>query len=250
MTCHGLDAKGAPVAGQPDLVLGPPLIGSPRATGKKDIPIRILLKGMTGELDGKTYPGPMLPLESYDDEYLASVLTYVRGSFGNNASPVSPGDVAAVRASIANRKEPYQASEILSMQPVPTSTMRGWKFTASHNSGGTKSAIDGNPASRWETGTAQVPGMWFQFDMGEPHSLSSIVLDAGTSTDDYPRSYQVQLSKDGKTWSDPVAEANGTSPATDIVLPATPVQQIRITQTGRARGKFWSIHNLEVYLNN
>ena len=246
VSCHALDAKGTAVPGS-DIKLGPSLVGSPRALGKKDIPIRIMLKGMTGELDGKTYPGPMLPLESYDDQWIAATLTYVRKSFGNNASAVTPEEVAAVRAAVKDRKTFWDSREILAMQPIPVSEMESWTVSASHNAGNCQNALDGNQGSRWDTGCTQAPGMWFQFDMKRPRKLTSLVLDTKNSSMDYPRDYTVHVSKDGTAWSEPVARGKGTNPVTEIVLPALETQYVRINQHGRSPGKFWSIHRLEVY---
>ena len=244
--CHGPDGKGMAVAGT-DMKLGAPLPGSPRVTGRKDLPIMIMLKGMHGPLDGKTYPGPMLPLESYDDEWIASVLTYIRSNFGNDASLVTPEDVAAVRSATKNRKEMWTSAEILAMAPIPRAEMNEWTFTASHKAGGCKSAYDGNDGSRWDTGTEQKPGMWFAFDMGGEREISSLVLDCKKSSMDYPREWSVETSSDGKRWSQPIAKGTGTHPVTEIVIPPTKTRHLRISQHGRAPGKFWSIHQLEVY---
>ncbi len=244
--CHGADGKGMPLAGT-EMTLGAPLGGSPRLNGRKDLPIMIMLKGMHGPLDGKEFPGPMLPLESYDDEWIASTLTYVRQSFGNEASLVSPADVAAVRAALEDRTEMWHSSEILAMAPIPDKEMRSWTFTASHRGGGCKSACDGNPGSRWDTGTEQRPGMWFAFDMGRQRELRSLVLDCTGSSMDYPREWSVEVSADGENWSAPIARGTGTEPVTEIVLPPTATRHLRISQHGRAPGKFWSIHRLEVY---
>ena len=247
VACHGEDGKGTPVQGVANQTLGAPLAGSPRLVGKKDIPIKIMLKGMTGELDGKTYPGPMLPLETFDDKWIASVLTYVRTQWGNRASGVSAADVAAVRASVADRSEPWQSAEIMSMAPIPPSEMKRWKISASHRPRRVRQAIDGNPKTRWETGITQRPNMWFSFDMGRERELSSIVLDSEGSAFDYPREYSVEISDDGKTWSDPIVQATGDTPTIDIVLPNVQTRHVRISQHGYAQGKFWSIHELEVY---
>ena len=246
MPCHGMDGKGTPAPGT-NMTLGAPIAGSPRVTGRMDIPIKIMLKGMTGELDGRKFPGPMLPLESFDDEWIASTLTYIRSHWGNKASMVTAEDVAAVRAQIKDREVMWNSSEILSMVPVPSKQMRQWRFTSSHKSKEIKSAIDGNPNSRWDTGAVQVPGMWLAFDMGQEHELTSVVLDSRRSKQDYPRQYSVEISDDGEHWSKPIAEGIGQSPILQIVLPPTKARHIRISQHGRAPGKFWSIHELEVY---
>lgn len=247
--CHGMDGKGTPVQGVENMTLGAPLAGSSRLQGKKDIPIKILLKGMTGDLDGKSYPGPMLPLETYDDEWIASVLTYIRSSWGNQAPSVSAGEVAAVRASIQDRKDMWQASEIMKISPIPTQVMKSWKLNASHRADMLHSAIDGKADTRWDTGTTQRPGMWFTFDMGEVREISSIVLDCQKSAMDYPRSFSVEISDDGKNWSKPIAEGLGEGPVVDILLPEVSTRHVRIRQHGIAEGKYWSIHKLEVYAN-
>jgi len=246
VACHAENGKGTAVVGT-NMTLGAPLVGSHRVVGKKNIPIRVMLKGMVGELDGRKFPGPMLPLESYDDEWIASVLTYVRKSWGNNGSVVTPAEVAAVRAATKGRKEMWKSSEILAMAPVANTEMKKWKFTASHHAEGCKAAIDNDIKSRWSSGTTQKPGMWFAFDMGNERELTSLVLDSSQSADDYPRQYSVEISSDGKQWSKPVASGKGENAILEIVLPATKARHVRISQHGHSRGKHWSIHQLEVY---
>ncbi|MGY8687613.1 MAG: discoidin domain-containing protein, partial [Verrucomicrobiales bacterium] len=247
IACHGPNGKGTPAPGLESVTLGAPLAKSPRVLGKKDLPIKILLKGLHGELDGKSYPGPMLPLESYDDEWLASVLTYVRRSWGNKASSVTPEEIALVRAAVADRKEMYQSSEILAMTSIPSNEMKTWSITASHNAKGCQAAIDDNPNTRWDTGGEQRAGMWFAFDMKQPRQLSSLTLRCERSSDDYPREYAVETSLDGKEWKEVVPRRSGQGVVTDILLPSAEVRHVRINQHGRSNGKHWSIHQLEVF---
>ncbi|MGI9239252.1 MAG: discoidin domain-containing protein, partial [Verrucomicrobiales bacterium] len=246
LACHGADGRGTPAPGT-DMTLGAPLVKSPRVVGRKDIPIKIMLKGMVGELDGKQFPGPMLPLETFDDEWIASVLTYVRQSWGNHADLVTPEEVAAVRAGVSDRTEMWSTEEILAMAPLPIAEMRKWKLSASHNPQSCGSAIDGNAGSRWDTGTTQAPGMWFSFDMREPRELTAITLHTENSPHDYPREYQVEISQDGESWTELVSQRSGSGVVTDIVLPATQTRHVRISQHGRSNSKYWSIHQLEVF---
>jgi len=247
VACHGANGKGTSAPGLDGVMLGAPLVGSPRVLGRKTIPIKILLKGMHGELDGKSYPGPMLPLESYDDEWLASVLTYVRSAWGNKGESVSKDDVATVRAALADRKEMFLSSEILAMAPIPAAEMAKWELTASHRSKGCDQAIDNNPRTRWDTGRAQRKGMWFSFDMKESRELTGITLRCEGSPADYPRRYTLEVSDDGEQWKQVVSPQKGNSPVTDILLPATKTRFVRINQIGLADGKHWSIHQLDVY---
>ncbi len=53
-----------------------------------------------------------------NDEQVASVLTYVRNSFGNEASPVTPEQVEAVRTATADQKGYYSPAQLLEMHPM------------------------------------------------------------------------------------------------------------------------------------
>lgn len=116
-TCHQADGKGLSASGFP------PLAGTKWVTGNEDRAIKIVLKGLLGQIDvnGKTYPGqvPMTPFEGLlNDKEVAAVLTYVRNSFGNKASAISPEKVKIVRASVANQKDIYNVSKLLLEHPL------------------------------------------------------------------------------------------------------------------------------------
>ena len=76
--------------------------------------------------------------------------------------------------------------------------------------------------------------------------MSELILDARGSDRDYPRGYEVAVSRDGKTWSKAVAKGAGINPLTTIGLPLPEAKFIRITQTGAVSGLFWSIHDLQI----
>lgn len=93
-------------------VLGvyPPLARSSWVLGEAGTPIRIVLLGVSGEIDveGHTYRGLMPTWRAaLDDEEVAAVLTYVRSHFGNEAPPVDAAAVAALRALYASRSTPW-----------------------------------------------------------------------------------------------------------------------------------------------
>jgi fibronectin type 3 domain-containing protein len=130
-------------------------------------------------------------------------------------------------------------------QPAQDFSRPGWVLNASNSPGTAYNAIDNDISTRWATGTGQTPGQWFQADMGTAHTFSEIILDAGTSTNDYPRGYSVTVSDDGTNWSAPVATGVGSA-VTIITFPQQTARFFRITQTGTA-GNFWSVHELHVY---
>jgi mono/diheme cytochrome c family protein len=77
----------------------PPLDGTEWVTGDKATLIGVVLNGLSGEITvkGKSYTNRMPKLHMLKDDEIAEILTYVRQSFGNNASAVTPVEVAKVR---------------------------------------------------------------------------------------------------------------------------------------------------------
>lgn len=115
--CHNADGAGKP--GQ-----APPLAGSDWviAAGPSRV-IRIPVLGLTGPIvvSGKPYdfPAGMTPIaptrDMMSDEMLANVLTYIRGAWGNHASPVTVDQVAAVRNELGTRATQATVKELLSL---------------------------------------------------------------------------------------------------------------------------------------
>jgi len=93
LACHMATAVG--VEG-----MNPSLIRTKFVLGDKPTLVKIVLNGMKGnvDIDGDTYHGVMAPHSDLTDQQIADVLTYVRNSFGNKASAVTPAQVKAIRA--------------------------------------------------------------------------------------------------------------------------------------------------------
>ncbi len=96
--CHGRDGKGILIGGKD--MPAPPLAGSPRVRGDKIMNIQLLLYGLQGPVDGKTYTNTMPSMAGNTDKWIASVLSYIRNSseLGNKASVVTEEEVKTVRA--------------------------------------------------------------------------------------------------------------------------------------------------------
>lgn len=243
--CHGPDARGA--VSSDGLQLAPSLVGSPRLLGPPEVSARILMHGLIGPIEGKNYPGVMESMKRQDDEWIASALTFVRNSFGNNASRIEARDVAQVRRSTGDRTKPYTIEDFAAYQAVPADVVRSWRFSVSVGEN-PENAVDGDPETRFDTRGDQTPGQWFQFDMGESYELTSLVLDTSGSKIDFPRGYEIRCSSDGETWDEPVASGQGAGVVTSIGLPTeTEGRFVRIIQTGEKRGNYWSIHELSVF---
>ena len=66
--------------------------------GHEDYVVRTILRGLTGEIDGKSYEGViMVPMGENDDKWIASVSSFIRSSFNNEAAPVATETVARIR---------------------------------------------------------------------------------------------------------------------------------------------------------
>ncbi len=247
--CHGLDGKGMPMVGAatPGAMLAPPLAGSKTVMGWRDGSIHVLLQGLTGDIGGKKYEGQMVSMATNDDAWIASVLSYVRNSFGNRAGFVTAKDVARIRSATKDRTQPWTEQELIGKLPQPLAGRDKWKLTASHAANDTKLAIDGSRDSRYTTKTPQVPGMWFEVELPAETNIVGLELDSAKSPNDYPRGYTVELSADGQTWAKPVATGKGNGPETVIQFPAAKAKFIRITQTGSVGGLYWSIHELQIF---
>jgi mono/diheme cytochrome c family protein len=93
LVCHQANGSGVPS-------MNPPLMKTSWVLGSKTVLIEQVLKGSSNkvEIDGEKFHGVMPAQVQLTDEQIADVLTYVRNSFGNKASIVTPTEVKAVRA--------------------------------------------------------------------------------------------------------------------------------------------------------
>lgn len=109
VVCHQADGSGVP--GQ-----YPPLVNSEWLQVSAELPIRILLNGMMGEIhvQGQSYNNVMPPFGQAQERDLAAVLTYLRTApeFQNGGEPVSPEEVAAVKEALGGRTTPFDGAEL------------------------------------------------------------------------------------------------------------------------------------------
>lgn len=89
--CHQANGQGTPN-------VFPPLAGDPVTVGAPERHIEVVLKGMSGvPINGVNYTSAMPPWPQLSDEQIASVITYERNSWGNDAGVVLPDQVRAQR---------------------------------------------------------------------------------------------------------------------------------------------------------
>ncbi|MBC7653729.1 MAG: cytochrome C [Oligoflexus sp.] len=109
--CHGVDGKG--ISSLNGELPAPILANNKNVSGNPTKLIKVLLRGLNGPIDGKTYTTGLMPaLQDNDDKYIASVLSYIRNNFGNKGKMVTEQDVAKIRTETANRTQPYTIEEL------------------------------------------------------------------------------------------------------------------------------------------
>jgi mono/diheme cytochrome c family protein len=266
VTCHGADGYGAPKPGASG-TMAPPLAGSPRVNGHRDYIVKAVLLGLNGPVDGNTYSEMMIPMGTNPDDWVASVASYVRTSFGNTAGAISAADVKRVRTDLGTRKAPWTISELQGSLPVAlVPDADTWKLTASHNPAATSRALT---LTGWTSQTPQASGMWFQVELPQPAMLTELQFTsagagrggggggaargragalvgrgdpaapvpppqaAPAASLGFPRGYKLETSMNGATWTQ-VATGQGSGANTTITFKPTQAKFVRLTQTATA----------------
>jgi len=126
------------------------------------------------------------------------------------------------------------------------------KTAASCETGKSALAIDGVRKTLWSTGRVMKTGDSFTLTLTAADTISGITLDCGDKMDDYPRSYEVFLSSDGKDWGTAVAKGKGKRGITKITFSGKKACCVKIVQTtaiknnDRRNKKPWSIAEISV----
>lgn len=118
-TCHLANGRG-------NGIVYPSLVGSAWVNGSEERLVKMALHGLWGKLEvhGKTYDPargvpPMTAFKNLlNDEEVAAVLTFVRNTWDNNASPISAETVKQVRAATSDRTTFWKPDELLAEHPL------------------------------------------------------------------------------------------------------------------------------------
>jgi mono/diheme cytochrome c family protein len=262
-SCHGDDGRGTPTpGGGGGATLAPSLAGSDRVNGHRDYVVKAILHGLTGPIDGRTYPQVMPASGANRDEWVADVASFVRMSFGNASGMVTTGDVARVRAMTSTRTTPWTYPELAASVPTPLAPEASWTVTASHTATARSSVyMETAPAGAlnylgWTTEVPQQPGMWLQVELPQAVRLTELQFvsptigggRAGPAQSTHPVGYRVEVSTDGTGWGTPVAEGAGAPGTMTITFAPVTAKFVRITQTAGAPGAPpWSMRLLRLY---
>lgn len=247
-SCHGADGRGTAVqlatgAG----LLAPALAESETVLAHPAASIRVMLHGLAGPLDGVGYPGVMVAMGANDDEWIASVLTYVRNAFGNRAEAVEPAEVARIRKLTEGRSEPWTIEEIRRATPHLLGDRESWTLGASDNAETLPFLIDGDAATRYTSRRPRSNGMWIEIELPREERVRLIEIDSRPSPLDWGAEISVEISDDGQVWHDAEAVDAAVGPRTTVVLSGEPVRYLRLVNHEVVSRFWWSIHELRLF---
>jgi hypothetical protein len=174
-------------------------------------------------------------------------------------------DVAEVRRVLTERgvlaREgtigPYPLLVLGAERPERPLAQRGWRASATVDSGTAGRGVDGNDRTRWTAGGPVDPTTSFTVELDAPHRVTGLEVTPG-SREGGPSDYAVEGSPDGRTWVPlaPVTWAGplfwsgaellrNSRPEWAVAFPAATLRAIRIRPAGPA--PTWSIAEIKLF---
>jgi mono/diheme cytochrome c family protein len=267
--CHGNDGMGKSMGN--NKLLAPALAGSFRIQSHPEYAVRVLLHGLDGAVDGKNYAGGMMqPMKEQSDQWISDVVSYIRNGLSNDASFVSPQQVAAIRAKTAKQAAMYKYEALMKVVPQEFPADASWKFAASNT---VSTRVGGNASPRsatnyegWSTGITQAKDMWYQIEfpasinLSEFHFTSNTTFKrpakptpgvAPTMIATYPRLMHVETSTDGINWNTHVANWKGKEGDNIVSFDQVKTKFVRLKLgeglTKEADEIPWSMRQVKIY---
>ncbi len=103
-------------------------------------------------------------------------------------------------------------------------------------------AVDGNDGTRWSSQFSDP--QWIAVDLGRPTLIGHVRLNW---EDAYATAYAIQVSPDGKTWTDVYHTQAGGGGVEDIAFAPVTARWVRMYGTQRATQFGYSLYSFEVY---
>jgi glucosylceramidase len=131
----------------------------------------------------------------------------------------------------------------------------GWSAstnTAASGSDVASNAIDGNLSTRFSSDAPQADGAYWEANMGSPRTFDELQMQVPNSSGDYARSYDLEVSNNGSSWTT-VASCTGSGDPETVSFPAQTAQYIRVVNTmlndglTTSTGSWWSVDELNLY---
>ncbi|MFI8324354.1 glycosyl hydrolase family 8 [Streptomyces sp. NPDC085529] len=120
-------------------------------------------------------------------------------------------------------------------KPATSSSVEGSGF-------GPALAVDGSTTTRWAS-LEGVDPQWIRIDLGANHTLSRVKLDWEAA---YAKTYRIQTSADGSTWTDVYTTTTGDGAVDDLAVSGSG-RYVRMYGTGRGTPYGYSLWEFQVY---
>ena len=133
-----------------------------------------------------------------------------------------------------------EAAETLLSQgkPATASSIETSTFTASK-------AFDGNTTTRWASAEGIDP-QWIRVDLGATATITHVVLTWEAA---YGKSYQIQTSADGSSWTTIYSTTTGNGATDDLIGLTGTGRYVRLNGTVRGTSYGYSLFEFKVYGN-
>ena len=124
----------------------------------------------------------------------------------------------------------------------------GWTATSnapSSSADAPANALDGNYSSRFSTNEDQVPGLYFEVNLGSAENFNELKMSSPGSPNDYARGFDVYVSNDASSWT---KVASCTASATPEIVGFSP-QSAKYVKAVLNTGAdmWWSIDEFNLY---
>lgn len=201
-TCHGEDGRGTVSGGS---LIAPSLHNNARVGRNITSLVNLVTHGMTGPINGENYSGAvMTSIASNGDQWVANVLTYIRSSFGNEASMISAQQVADIGALYASRETPWTQSELESQFSSTLDDKANWQVTSNVESDPNRPlqlVLDGNSEEgEWGAVVPRQIGQSLVIELATAANISEVIVDSSGLSNYFSRSYSIEFSLDGVIW--------------------------------------------------
>ena len=143
--------------------------------------------------------------------------------------------LAAAGTVVAVTNSAAAATSLLSQGKPATASSAENAGTAAGN------AVDGNTGTRWSSAFSDP--QWVRVDLGATHSISRVVLNWEAA---FGRSYQIQTSPDGNTWTTIFSTTTGDGGIDDLTVSGSG-RYVRMNGTARSTVYGYSLWEFQVY---
>ncbi len=138
--------------------------------------------------------------------------------------------------SAAANARPATADPLVSVgKPATSSSIEAGGFEAGR-------AVDGSTSTRWASAEGHDPE-WIRIDLGSTHTVSRVRLNWEVA---YAKSYKIQISADGSSWTDVHSTTSGDGGIDDLTVSASG-RYVRMYGTRRGTPYGYSLWEFEVY---